>query len=134
MKILHAYITVLLLSSSTVAILAQKADTNAPPVHINAAEARQYVGTNAVVSGKVAEVHKSRSVVSINFEKPYPNSPFAAIIFAANTNSFPDPDKFKDQTLEITGIIKSYQGRAEIILTKTSQLAVIEKPAEKEKK
>jgi len=128
------FVLAVLLAFPTLAALAQKTDTNAPPVHITAAEAKQFVGTNAVVAGKVAEVHKTRSVVYMNFDKPYPNSPFTAIIFSANTNNFPDPDIFKDQTLEISGIIKSYQGRAEIILTKTNQITVLEKSAEKEKK
>ena len=114
--------------------LAQEAGTNAP-IRIPATEAKQHVGTNAIVTGKIVDVHFSEKVVSLNFEKPFPKQPFTAVVFAAKTNLFPGLDKLKDKTVEVSGKIVEYHDRPEIKLDSTNQLKVVEEKAgEAEKK
>ena len=96
------------------------------PVRIPAMAAKQHINADAIVSGKVAEIYKTDRVVRLNFERPFPNNTFTAVIFSNKTNLFPDLDKLKDKTVEISGKIADYRGHPEIILTSTNQLKVID--------
>ena len=101
--------------------------TNAP-LKIPAAEAKNHIDVKASVTGKVAEVNVAERLVRLNFENPFPKQVFTAVIFAANTNLFPQIEKLKDRTVEVTGKIADYRGRPEVILTSTNQLRVVEQP------
>jgi DNA/RNA endonuclease YhcR with UshA esterase domain len=115
---------------------ATPAATNAPakPIRIPAIEAKNHLNETAIVTGTVAEVSKSERVVRLNLEKPFPDHAMNAIIFSDKTNLFPEVDKFKGKTVEVTGKIVEYRGKPEIILTATNQLNVVEKAAEPDKK
>jgi len=118
-------------------VLAQTTDTNAnsatvttnAPLKIAAAEAKKHLNTEAIVTGTVAEVNLAERLVRLNFEKPFPDQVFTAVIFARNTNLFPNVARLKNKTVEISGRIADYHGRPEIILTSTNQLKVVETPA-----
>jgi DNA/RNA endonuclease YhcR with UshA esterase domain len=101
------------------------AKTNAP-IRISASEAKEHIGAQAVVKGKIAEVNVGERVVRLNFEQPYPKNPFAAVIFPANTNKFPEVEKLKGKTVEVSGKIAVYRERPQIVLTSTNQVKVIE--------
>ena len=110
-------------------------ETNAsPPVRIPATEAKANVGTNAIVTGKIAEVNIAATLVRLNFDNPFPKQTFTAVIFSDKTNLFPEVDKLKDKTVEVSGKITAYRDRPQIILSNTNQLKVIEKPTESGKK
>ncbi len=102
----------------------QEAKTNAA-LKIPAAQARQHLNDAAVVSGKVVEVNKAEKIVRLNFEKPFPNQPFQAVIFADKTNLFPNIDQLQDKQVEVKGRISEYRGRPQIIITETNQLRVL---------
>jgi len=99
------------------------------PIKITAAEAKKHVGENAVVSGTIAEVNKAERLIRLNFEKPYPDNPFTAVIFARATNQFPEVEKLKGKTAEVSGKVAEYNGHPQIVLNSTNQLKVIEKEA-----
>ncbi len=101
------------------------AKTNAP-VQISAAESKEHIGAQAVVKGKIAEVNVGERIVRLNFEQPYPKNPFTAVIFPANTNKFPEVEKLKGKTVEVSGEIAVYRERPQIVLTSTNQVRVIE--------
>jgi len=107
----------------------QEARTNAA-VKIRANQAKEHIGADAVVTGKIAEVNKAPRLIRLNFDKPFPAEPFTAVIFAANTNLFPDIDKLKNQTVEVSGKITAYRERPQIVLTSTNQLRVLDKTSE----
>jgi DNA/RNA endonuclease YhcR with UshA esterase domain len=109
--------------------------TNAAPLRVTALEARKHINTEAIVTGKVAEVNVAERLVRLNFERPYPSNTFTAVIFADKTNLFPNVRELKDKTVEVTGRIADYRGRPEIILTGTNQLKVVARASsETEKK
>jgi hypothetical protein len=110
-----------------VSVQGQETKTN-DTIRIQAAQAKAHIGAQAVVSGKVAEVHIAKSIIQINLDKAYPAQPFAAVIFAEKTNLFPDVAKFKGKTLEVSGKITAYHDRPQIVLTSTNQLKVVETP------
>ena len=118
-----------LLGSLCSVAAAEEAKTNPPPI-IQASEAKDHIGTNAVVAGKIVEVNKAAKIVHLNFEKAFPKQPFEAVVFARSTNLFQDLDQLKGKNVEVSGKITSYQGRAQIVLESTNQLKVVEKTAE----
>jgi hypothetical protein len=95
------------------------------PKRISAAEAKNYYDETMVVAGKVAQVSVRPNMAFINLDQPFPNSPFAAVIFQENLSLFPDLQKLNNQNVEITGTITEYRGKPEIILESTNQVKVI---------
>jgi DNA/RNA endonuclease YhcR with UshA esterase domain len=103
-------------------------------LEIKAAAAKDNVGKEASVSGTVAQISKAQGLVRLNLEKPFPNQPFTAVIFARHTNHFGDLESFKGKKIEVTGKITEYRGRPQIILVSTNQLKVVESEADKTEK
>jgi DNA/RNA endonuclease YhcR with UshA esterase domain len=109
--------------------LAQAEETKTNAVeHITAAEAKQHLNADVVVSGKIVEVSKAEKVVRLNFDKAFPNQPFQAVIFSEKTNLFGDLDKLEGKTVEVNGKVTEYRNRPQIVLTRTNQLNLIESP------
>lgn len=100
--------------------------TNAP-IEISAREAKEHIGSAVVVKGTIAEVNVGERIVRLNFEQAYPKNPFTAVIFPANTNKFPEIEKLKGKSVEVSGKIAVYHERPQIVLTSTNQVRVIEK-------
>jgi DNA/RNA endonuclease YhcR with UshA esterase domain len=101
------------------------AKTNAP-IRITAIEAKEHIGAEAVVKGKIAEVNVGERITRLNFEQAYPKTPFTAVIFPRNTNQFPEIEKLKSKTVEVSGKIAAYRERPQIVLTSSNQVRVIE--------
>ncbi len=95
---------------------------------IPACKAQEFLGQEVIVEGKVAEVFISKkNNVFLNFEKPYPNQCFSAVIFASNLKNFKeDPKKFYLKKVRILGKIKEYKGKPEIILEHQNQIEILE--------
>ena len=99
---------------------------------ITAAQAKEHIGSEKIVTGKIAEVNKGEKLVRLNLDKPFPQQLFTAVIFATKTNLFEDLDKLKGKKVEVSGKITEYSGRPQIVLVSTNQLKVLE--GEKEEK
>ncbi|MAG07223.1 hypothetical protein CMI46_00195 [Candidatus Pacearchaeota archaeon] len=93
---------------------------------IGACNAGNYIGQEKTVEGKVVDTFLSTksNTLFLNFEKPYPNSCFTAVVFSSNLYKFPEnPEKYYDgKALRIKGKIEEYEGQAEIILEDLSQI------------
>jgi len=110
--------------------LAQADPTNAPaPIRISASEANAHFDESAVVTGKVVQVTFRPKVVFLNLDKLHPDTPFTAVIFAKDTNSFGDLKLLEGKSVEITGKIKEFKANAEIVVESTNQLKVLAAPA-----
>ena len=112
---------------------AQESSTNAP-AKIPASQAKDFVGSEKTVTGKVAEVNVAERLIRINFDKPFPNQTFTAVIFAAKTNLFPEVEKLKDKTVEVSGKIAMFRDRPQIVLTSTNQLVSVKSQEAEDKK
>ena len=64
---------------------------------IPATQAKNHIGSEKIVTGRIVEVNKAEKLVRLNFEKPFPKQSFTAVIFAGKTNLFPDIEKLKDK-------------------------------------
>ena len=93
---------------------------------ITAAEAKNHIDKDVTVEGVVSEVHHAASgrAIFIEIGGRYPSDPFAAVIFKDHFSKFPTVDSLAGKTVDITGQIKDYRGRPEIILDDPEQLKV----------
>jgi endonuclease YncB( thermonuclease family) len=83
--------------------------------------AKNFINKTMIVEGKVIDVYQSSSnTVFINFEKPYPNSCFTAVVFKSDlgkfTNGLNGFDIYKNKVVRVRGKIKEYEGKPEMIL------------------
>jgi DNA/RNA endonuclease YhcR with UshA esterase domain len=113
-------------AAAMLAIRLQAADTNAPaPVKIGALEATNYYDQEMIVTGKVVQVTIRPTVTFLNLEERYPESPFAVVILHGHSSFYGDANVLRGKSVEITGKIKNYHGKPEIVLDSTNQLSVL---------
>jgi DNA/RNA endonuclease YhcR with UshA esterase domain len=100
------------------------ADATNLVVKISAREAAAHYDQLMTVTGIVVQVSLRPSIVFINLDQPYPDSPFVAIIHSKDTNQFNDLRGLKGRSVEITGKVQNYRDRPEIVLEKSGQIIV----------
>ena len=94
---------------------------------INACNAKEHIGEEQIIEGSVVNGYKSDTdTVFLNFEKPYPNQCFTAVIFSSKLMNFPEnpQDYYNGKTVRVMGEIKEYNGKPEIILEDSSQIEI----------
>jgi hypothetical protein len=117
--------SLIVLTTLIVLYPAQGDDTNGTvPAKIAATAADKHYGENGIVRGKVVQVTIRPRAVFLNFEQPYPDSPFTGVIFSRFTNQFGDLSSLTNKSVEISGVITNYQNKPEIILTNAGQLTI----------
>jgi hypothetical protein len=109
---------------SVVVILALFAATPALAETISPCDAEKYVGKSVTVEGAVNEVHHAASgkVTFVDMCGRYPNNVFTGVIFNDDAPKFPDVDLPDGKTIDVTGTIKLYNKRPEIILNDPAQI------------
>ncbi len=89
---------------------------------IGDSEAAAHVGELATVEGVVANVFTSRAGNTfLNFGKPYPDQTFTAVVFRSAAGRFSDLHGWEGKKVRVTGRIKLYRGRPEIVLESPEQ-------------
>jgi DNA/RNA endonuclease YhcR with UshA esterase domain len=116
---------IIALSLTTAAIQSRADETNTTALTIGTAQAAAHIGKQVTVTGVVAQVSFRPALVFLNFEKPYPNSPFTAIIRNNHTNEFDDLSALKGKSVAVKGQVKDYNGKPEIELIGKSQLKLL---------
>ncbi len=85
-------------------------------------EAANHIGENATIKGKVLKVFTAKSGVTFfDFCQNYQTCSFSAVIFASDLEKFKDIKSY-EREVKIKGLIKSYNGKAEIILNGPEQI------------
>ena len=86
-------------------------------------EARQHVGETKCVTGKVLRLKVSATGVHfLDFCEDQMACPFTVVIFPHDLKDVGDVRRLAGRTIEIHGPVKLYDGRAEIILNRISQI------------
>ncbi|HYG99520.1 MAG TPA: hypothetical protein VD837_10350 [Terriglobales bacterium] len=86
-------------------------------------KAKEKIGSNACVTGKVVKVGSSKSGTRfLDFCEDYKSCPFVVVVFARDLRDVGDISQLEGKTIEISGKIVEYDGRAEIILKDVKQL------------
>lgn len=89
-------------------------------------DAASHVGQTVTVEGIVSNVYDSRGgTVFVDMGGNYPNSTFTGVIFSSDVGTFPAHDGWTGHTVDITGAIKLYKGKPEIILKSPNQVSVV---------
>lgn len=90
-------------------------------------DAKDNIGKTAQVKGKVASIFASKNGNTyINFDEKSPNQTFTVALFK---DSQVDISSITEGCiLTISGEIKDYKGKPEIILTKAEQIIKVEQP------
>lgn len=96
-----------------------------PAVHIDYTQAPDHIGEYAAVTGRVDHIYKSqKGTIFINFCSDYKTCPFGAVIFDSDADKFPDSGRYEGKNVEISGLVRTYHGMAEIILNDPAQIKV----------
>jgi len=86
-------------------------------------EVANHVGQAVTVEGLVASVHVSHSgIIFLNFGRPFPSQTVTAVVFRAAAGRFPDPHQWEGRRVRVTGEVRLYRGRPEIVLSAPDQL------------
>lgn len=93
--------------------------------HIYFNQAQDYVGKFCIVEGRVDHVYLSKKGnIFLNFCKNYKTCPFVGVIFHNHAYKFPNPYQYAKKEVKIKGLIKTYYGRPEIIISDPSQIEI----------
>lgn len=86
-------------------------------------EARKHIGDIRCITGKVLRVQKGNGGVHFfDFCEDYRVCPFTVVVFPSDLKKIGDLRQLQGRQIEIEGMVKEYDGRAEIILKRLSQL------------
>lgn len=94
-------------------------------------QAHNYYGEHATVEGMIVATFNSGKACFLNFHPDYKKY-FTAVIFASAFSRFPSnpEDFYYGKKVRVTGTIKEYKGKPEIILNDPSQIEVVGKAPE----
>lgn len=89
-------------------------------------DAAKYYGKYATVEGTIVATHNSGKACFLNFHPDYKRY-FTAVIFASAFSRFPpSPENhYQGKKVRVTGYIKEYNGKPEIILNDPSQIEIM---------
>jgi hypothetical protein len=86
-------------------------------------DARQHVGETRCVTGKVLRVKLgAKGVHFVDFCEDQMACPFTVVVFPHDLKDVGDVRRLAGRVIEIHGPVKLYDGRAEIVLNRVSQL------------
>jgi len=86
--------------------------------------ADKFIGKNVVISGTVDQITHTEKAIYLNMGGKFPNNSFVAVIFSKNFDAFKDIDTFLEKEVFISGTIKDFNGKPEIIIVSPSQLKI----------
>jgi len=88
--------------------------------------AAKYVGEYVTVEGRIVGTHNSGKACFLNFHPDWRQS-FTAVIFASRFDQFPPKpeDFYRGKNVRVTGAIREYDGRPEMILDSPDQIKVL---------
>lgn len=95
---------------------------------LTAAQAKDHVGETATVCGMVASAtfaaRINRAPTFLNLDKPYPDHLFTVVIWGSDRPKFRQPEvQYRGKRLCVTGSIKIFRGRPEIVVKEPSQIS-----------
>lgn len=119
------------------AVLAALVILGTPPsaiadsLRVSPGDAINHVNQTATVCGRVASAkYATRSKgqpTFLNLDEPYPNQVFTAVIWGRDRAAFPyAPESLADRRICVTGTIKVYRGKAEIMVSEPNQIKTTE--------
>ena len=96
---------------------------------VSPAEASSYIGQKATVCGTVASATFASRVKGqptfLNLDEPYPRQIFTVVIWGRDRRFFNNAPEvlYRGKKVCVTGMVKSFRGKPEIIVLLPSQIA-----------
>ena len=86
----------------------------------------KHTGETITVCSKVYGTKSLEKVTFINVGAAYPNSPLTIVIYAKDIANFKTSidDLYNNKNICVTGAVKEYNGKPEIIITKPEEIIV----------
>ena len=97
-----------------------------------ASEATSHIGQTITVCDKVFGTRfletASGQPTFLNMGAAYPTSPFTVVIFGKDRPDFKEKPEvyFNNKKVCVTGLVKDYRGKSEIVVTKESEIKVVD--------
>lgn len=90
-------------------------------------DAASHYGKYMTVEGTIVSGKCLPKVCFLNFDQNYKTT-FTAVIFTSDLSKFPaNPDLFyRNKKVQVTGTIKEYKGKPEIILKEADQIKIVD--------
>lgn len=87
-------------------------------------DAGNHVGQMVTVAGSVSDVHHAASgrAIFLNMGGIFPHNCFTAVILKDDLTKFPAVDSLRGKAVELSGAVKLYQDKPEIILNDPGQI------------
>ncbi len=94
---------------------------------ISEEEADRHYGEFVCVEGKIVVSHNSGRACFLNFSRDF-RQHFTVVIFARSFTSFParPEEYYLGKKIRVTGYVKEYQGKPEIIVSDQEQIKILE--------
>jgi DNA/RNA endonuclease YhcR with UshA esterase domain len=90
---------------------------------ISPEEAKDHVGKIVTVVGHVSELHVAARAYFLNMGGHNPNEAVSIVCFSSAGITPDELTKFEHKTISVTGKVKLYHGKTEIILTSLDQIS-----------
>ena len=92
---------------------------------ISAADAEKYIGKKEIVCTRVYGVKELPNINFINVGANFPNNPLTIVVFPGDMRNFKDGlEIYDNKNICVTGTIKEYKGKPEIIITKPQDISI----------
>ena len=97
-------------------------------IKISIEDVSKHIGDSVTVCSQVFGTKATEKITYINLGAAYPVSPLTIIIFAKDNANFKDAPSslYSNKKLCVTGTIKDYKGKIEIIVTKPEDISISE--------
>jgi hypothetical protein len=110
-------------AAAPAALAATPALAQTPAQPIAPTDAMAHVGQSVTVEGAVSNVFIARSGITLlDIGGRYPDNPFTAVIFASDAGKFPDVKTLGGKTVDVSGPVKLYTGKPEIVVSDAAQI------------
>jgi hypothetical protein len=96
---------------------------------LTAAEAKDHIGEQNTVCGKVASTRYAATTrgkpTFLNLDQPYPSQVFTIVIWGENREKFGTPEEtYHDKRVCVTGKITEYGGAPEIVVSNPRSIEI----------
>ena len=96
-----------------------------PFPQISALDATNHLNHEVTVTDQVVQVALRPTVWLLHLNQKAPDSPLVCVARGASTNNFPNFENYLGQHIEVTGLIREFRGRLELVLTSPNQIKVV---------
>ena len=102
--------------------LGGNAPSSGPVPEYDYSKAPDHIGERATIRGMVVKTFTAKSGVTFfDFCQSFDGCPFSAVIFASDLSKFGDLSRYV-RAVKVTGVIRSYQGAAEMVLDSPDEI------------